>query len=45
MSFGKYRFSSFAEYKTIQDLAVADGFITAKEFNDFLETNYSHLKK
>ncbi len=42
--FGKYSFKSFDEFKAVQDLAIANGFNTAGDFNKFLDANYSDLK-
>jgi len=45
MSYNKYLFESYADFRTAQVLAKESGYKTADEFNKFLETNYSHLKK
>jgi nitrogen fixation protein FixH len=45
MKFGKYNFESFQQFQSVQGLAVENGYETAEEFNEFLETNYSYLKK
>lgn len=44
MSFNKYKFESFKQFQAVQNLATTHGIKTAKEFDKFLETNYSHLK-
>lgn len=40
--FGKYIFDSFKEFQDIQNLAIANGLETMKEFTEFLSVNYSH---
>lgn len=45
MSFGKFRFKDFKEYKAISELAVQNGFTSIQRFDDFLEAGYQHLKK
>ena len=45
MSFGKYQFESFEQFQEIQNLAMENNLKTAEEFNQYLEKNYSHLKK
>jgi hypothetical protein len=40
--FGKYIFNSFKEFQDVQNLAIASGLETMKEFTEFLGTNYSH---
>ncbi len=44
MSYNKFLFKSFIDFKTVQDLASDNGIKTAEEFNRFLEENYKHLK-
>lgn len=45
MSFNKYKFESFQQFIDIQNLAIADGYKTAEDFNEYLKKNYSHLRK
>jgi hypothetical protein len=45
MSFNKYKFESFQQFIDIQNLAMAKGYKTAEEFNNYLAANYSHLRK
>lgn len=45
MSYNKFLFKSFSDFKSVQDVAVDNGIKTAEEFNSFLEENYQHLKK
>ena len=40
--FGKYVFESFKEFQDVQNLAIASGLETMKEFTEFLSANYSH---
>ena len=40
--FGKYIFNSFKEFQDVQNLAIASGLETMKEFTEFLSANYSH---
>ncbi|OCL81816.1 hypothetical protein AAW29_01791 [Arcobacter porcinus] len=39
MKFGKYLFKSFEEFQSIQNLAMANGIRTMKEFTEFLRLN------
>jgi hypothetical protein len=45
VSYNKYRFESFQQFIDIQNLAMANGYKTAEEFDNYLAANYSHLKK
>ena len=45
MSYNKFKFDSLKQFKEVQNLAEQNNLKTTKEFNEFLETNYSHLKK
>ena len=40
--FGKYIFNSFKEFQDVQNLAIASGLETMKEFTEFLSANYRH---
>ena len=42
VKFGKYIFNSFKEFQDVQNLAIASGLETMKEFTEFLSANYSH---
>lgn len=44
MSYGKYKFKDFNEFKTAKDEARKIGVMTASDFSKFLDDNYSHLK-
>ena len=44
MSYRGFKFKNFKEFQSAQYLAKAYGLITVEEFNNFLETKYSHLK-
>ncbi|MEA2017798.1 MAG: hypothetical protein U9N59_05060 [Campylobacterota bacterium] len=45
MSYNKFKFKDFSEFKTVQDLAIANGLKTQQEFDNFLKENYQHLKQ
>ena len=39
--FGKYTFSSYKEFQTVQNLAIANGSESVESFEAFLRVNYS----
>lgn len=45
MSYNKYKFETFQEFKSIQKLALANGYKTTEEFHQFLDLNYSDKRK
>ena len=43
MKFGKYMFENYKEFQAVRNLAVANGFVTFGEFENFLKNNYNNF--